>query len=99
MIHLYTDRKYSANELALIGTEHYRRDANTFKLLCTREWIVENDMIRKGPYRRMRPKSVTTVRSAVTCPRCLDLLIPQVEDELNKMKAAYSIDVTIEVKP
>lgn len=88
MIHLYTSRQYSeSDERDIFGK--LRKEANQFRLLCTKEWIIEHEFVAKGPYRVSRPKSVTSVRRHVTCPKCLDVLLPQAEAEVAQMKAAY----------
>lgn len=90
MIHLYTSRQYGEQLKSDNNFLGYRvREANEFRLLCTREWIVEEEFVKKGPYSRSRPKSVTSVRKHVTCPKCLELLLPQAQGEVDQMLAAY----------
>lgn len=52
-----------------------------YKQLCTGEWVVF-----KYDYGTVAP--FTSVQFRVTCPNCLDLLIPKLEAQLNKMKSA-----------
>lgn len=73
-VHLYTQRHY--------GNE-------TYKLLCSKEYFKETEFSRKGPWGRSYPSSVTTLPHRVTCPKCLETLIPKLEKDLATMKEAY----------
>jgi hypothetical protein len=83
MIHYYTARE----RYKPIYTQPEKVE---FKLLCTKTWFEETEFVARGPYCARRPKNVTTVRHNVTCPKCLELLIPELEKELNKMKEAHA---------
>lgn len=90
MIHLYISRQYGEQLEKENNHLGYRvREANKFRLLCTKDWVVEDEFVKKGPYSRTRPKSVTSVRKHVTCPKCLEVLLPQAQAEVDQMLAAY----------
>lgn len=61
----------------LYTTRHFRND--TVKLLCSKANVVGTQ------------DSVTTVPDNVTCPKCLEILIPKFESKLAKMRANWKI--------
>lgn len=75
MKHLYIARSYGENE--------------TYKLLCTNKWEPPTNF-GKTKYRGRRSTQLNfvTTRAQVTCPYCLDILIPKHEAELARMKAS-----------
>lgn len=76
MVHLYTSKKYNDEE---------------FKVFCTGEWVVDTEraVALVGKWgSTYRPKHFTSVHHNVTCPACLDILIPKKERELAKMVEA-----------
>lgn len=74
MTHAYTCRKY-----------HKPR----FKILCSKQWV--DGRPTKQTWRK-EPETyvmVTTSPSKVTCPKCLEIIIPREEAKLEKLKITY----------
>lgn len=79
MTHIYIARSYGENE--------------TYKLLCTNAWEAPTEFKPNyGGYnhrgRRTKQLNFTTTRALVTCPACLDIVIPRAEAELKRMREA-----------
>lgn len=71
---------YKTRELPRFGDS--KRTAR-YRQLCTNNWVeTKNDYGFKAPF--------TSVQHKVTCPRCLEILIPKKELELNIMKTNLS---------
>lgn len=72
MIHFYTARR---------GHNYgYKTDREIdVRLLCTKEYVKLN--------RKWDEKNAITVATNVTCPECLEILIPIEELRLSKMRA------------
>lgn len=64
----------------LYTNKHYRN--GTVKLLCSGECIAWNHQMG----------GVTTVHHNVTCPKCLDMLIPKAQEKLDRMKRSREMN-------
>lgn len=83
MTHLYIQSRWSS----VHGEE-------TFKALCTKEYAKPEQYEKKGFSSRVQT-SFTTVKHKVTCPLCLDILIPEFEERLAAMKVARGQKETV----
>lgn len=69
-VHLYVSRKYQEER---------------YKLLCTNEYTSPTHFQEK-PWGRSRQIQFTTMKHKVTCPQCLKIIVPRMEDELMNMR-------------
>lgn len=74
MVHFYTNKRYSSR---------------SYKILCTKKWETDT---REEPSRWIGGPKIDpfamTVPARITCPDCLDILIPIEEKKLTEMKSA-----------
>lgn len=75
MRHLYTIRRYGAEE---------------FKTLCTNEWASPTEF-KPQKWGSPKQDSFTTVPHQVTCPECLIKLIEKKQKEMDKMRANLAV--------
>lgn len=73
MIHLYVSRQYARMRSDI--------ESDRVKLLCTKRWI--------GYEGTRYYANAVTVADKVTCPNCLEILIPIANEKLDRMKRAY----------
>ncbi len=71
---------------------HYTSKKNHkpfFRLLCTGEYFEETRFKKSAVWGRMVATHVTHRWEKTTCPKCLEILIPQAENNLKLMKGVY----------
>lgn len=59
----------------------------TFKILCTRQWLATEAVVRTPRGKGRMMAEVTTVATNVTCRDCLEIIVPKERAKLERLEA------------